>query len=320
MGYLLSDIKGKITKEEDITYDEAKVLLSIDLDDLFNIAEDIRKQFFKNKVELCGIINAKSGLCSENCRYCAQSVHYNTNVDNYPLLDKDTILEKAKKTEETGVKCFSIVTSGNSLSSDEFKNVYDVFKVLRRETDLVLAASLGSISYIQAFTLRQIGVTRYHHNIETSKSFYPKICSTHTYEDRIKTIRNVKCAGFEVCSGGIIGMGESELERLEMAIELKNLKVNSIPINILNPIKGTPLENVKKLSSEEILKTISIFRIINPKAYIRLAAGRSQLNDKQEASFKAGINGIMIGNFLTTLGNDILEDKKMLNELGYVFK
>jgi biotin synthase len=320
MGYLLSNLKEKIINNEDLYLNEAKKLLNFEVEELYSIANEIRIKNFGNKIELCGIINAKSGLCSENCKFCSQSVHYDTEVERYTLLDKNTILDKAKESEKSGIHCFSIVTSGNSLSRDEFKKVYDIFNTLREKTNLTLAASLGSISYIQAYTLRQIGVSRYHHNIETSKSHYSNICSSHTFEDRIKTIRNVKCAGFEVCSGGIIGLGESMEQRIEMALELKNLQVDSIPINILTPIKGTPLENSDKLPVDDILKSIAIFRIINQKAHIRFAAGRAQLGNRQNEAFEAGLDAVMVGNFLTTTGNNLGDDIKMFNELGYVIK
>lgn len=270
------------------------------------------------KVSLCSIMNAKSGQCSEDCKYCAQSSHYKTNIDEYSLISKDEVIRRAKENISYGVKQFSLVTSGKGLTENDFDNIIEIYKDLSITfPELKLCASHGIISYEQAIELKEAGVTTYHHNLETSKRLYKEICTTHSYNDRINTILNAQKAGLSVCSGGIIGMGETIFDRINMAFELKKLNIMSIPINILNPVKGTPYENKKKLNEEEILKTIAIFRLILPKSYIRYAGGRSMLGKYQTRGFEAGVNGVLVGNYLTTVGNKIDEDIMMIKEMGF---
>ncbi|KAB2952124.1 biotin synthase BioB [Heliorestis acidaminivorans] len=318
MSQLFQHIKEKLEQGELITFEEALALSQAEInnEELFALANKVRQQNKGDHVDLCTIINAKSGKCAENCKYCAQSVHYNTNVQEYPLISMEKVIAEAKENEKAGVHRFSIVTSGGSLSKQDFEKVLEMIKALRSETNLLLCASLGSISYEQALQLKTAGITSYHHNIETCRDFYKNICDSHSYDDRIDTIQNALKAGLDVCCGGIIGMGETMEDRLKMAFELRELAVQSIPINILNPIKGTPLENMPILSPEEILKTIALFRLVIPYSTIRYAGGRSALGEEQKKGFQAGVNAALVGNFLTTLGKSIDEDIKMIKDAG----
>lgn len=302
---------------KEITFSEAIELYQTeDLEELFGAANRIREKFTGNKVDLCTIMNAKSGKCSENCKFCAQSAHYSTGVEVYPLVDVEKALKLAKENEASGAHRFSLVTSGKGILQKDWEKVLTIYKVLRKETNLKLCASLGIISYEQALQLKEVGVTMYHHNVETSRDYFPKICTTHTYQERIDTIKNVLRAGLDICCGGIIGMGESFEDRINMAFEIKELGVKSIPINILNPIKGTPLENLKPLEPQEILKTMAVFRFIIPDSFIRYAGGRSALGELQRQGLKAGVNAALVGNYLTTVGNKISEDIQMIKEEG----
>jgi biotin synthase len=314
-----------VDKLENIIYDngnigleEALELYSFeDEEALFQAANRIRKRLCGDSADLCSIMNAKSGRCSENCKYCAQSAHYNTGVEEYDLVSKEQALEMSKENESLGIHRFSLVTSGRGLKGKDFEDVVEIYKYINENSNIELCASHGILDYDQLISLKEAGIKRYHHNLETSRKFYPNICTTHSYQDRIDTILSVKKAEMEVCSGGIIGMGETREDRINMAIELRELGVNCIPVNILNPIGGTPLEEAETLSESEILRTIAVFRFILPQAHIRFAGGRSKLSDCGKKGFMAGANAALVGNLLTTVGNNVDEDKKMITELGY---
>lgn len=318
MKELILKVTDKVLNGEDITYEEALKLIGINdnnieiLEFLFQGANEIREKFMGKKVDLCTIMNVKSGMCSEDCKFCAQSFYYNTDIDEYDLLDYDEILRRAKEMEKAGAHRFSLVTSGKGIKGGEFDKIVDIYKRLSKDTGLKLCASHGVISYEQALKLKEAGVSMYHHNIETSREYYGKICTTHTYDERIETIKNVVNAGMDICCGGIIGMGESLEDRIKMAFEIKGLGVKSIPINVLNPIKGTPLEDREILSPFEILKTMAVYRYIIPDSYIRYAGGRMAIKDKQNIGFRAGVNAALVGNYLTTIGSDISKDKEMI--------
>ncbi|GAB4256941.1 biotin synthase BioB [Thermincola ferriacetica] len=322
MRKFVQEMTAKVLGGEGVCFDEALKMINIDekdmesLEALFEGANKIREKFVGKKVDLCAIVNGKSGRCSENCKYCAQSAHYNTNVKEYPLLEHEEILPKALEAEAEGVTRFSIVTSGRGISNEELRKLTEIYRKLKKETKLELCASHGIISYEQAQSLKESGVSTYHHNLETSRRYYPNICTTHTYEDRINTIKNAQKAGLHICCGGIIGMGETPEDRVMMVFDIKELGARSVPINILNPIKGTPLENRKVLSPIEILKTMAVSRYILPKAYIRYAGGRTALGEKQIQGFKAGVNAALVGDYLTTVGNKIEEDKAMIRQVG----
>lgn len=321
----ITNIAHRILHDGEITLDEAMQMIAIPetetdtLEILFQGANQIREQFAGKKVDLCTIMNAKSGKCSEDCKFCAQSAHYHTDVAEYSLIQYTDVLERAKELEAAGAHRFSLVTSGKGLSNQDFENILKIYHQLRQDTHLKLCASHGIISYEQAVQLKEAGVTMYHHNLETSPDFYPEICTTHTLEERIETIKNVQNAGLDVCSGGIIGLGESREDRIKMAFAIKELQITSIPINVLNPIQGTPLGEQEILSPWEILKTMAIYRYILPNSSIRYAGGRAALQDLQQIGFQAGVNAALVGNYLTTVGSNIETDKQMIHESGLEF-
>ena len=300
--------------------DDLKFLLTAPLEDLQAGARLIQKKFFGNHIDFCTIINGKNGRCSENCKYCAQAARHKTGVDEYDFLPTEKILAVALADEAAGINRFSIVTSGRALDEKNFARAIETYKVLRGKLKIELCASHGILSAEQLQRLRAAGVKRYHHNLETSRRFFPHICTTHTFDDRIRTIKLAQAAGLEVCSGGIIGMGETWQDRIDLAFELAALEIKSIPINVLNPIKGTPLENLKTLAPEDILRTIAIFRYINPTANIRMAAGRKFLPDAGASAFLHGASAAITGNMLTTSNTNINSDLKLLSRLGLTNK
>jgi biotin synthase len=311
----------KVLSGRAITYDEALALEAMEDEDvplLSAYAHKIRQRFADNKVEMCGIINARSGLCSEDCKFCAQSVYHQTDCPTYPLLGDDEIIHRAQTIAAAGAKRTSLVTSGKGMTEDsDFPKIVEALQAILDETELKVCANLGTLTYQQAQVLFRAGVKRYAHNIETSARFYPNICTTHSYAERIATIKAAKAAGMELCTGGIIGLGESWPDRVAMAFALQELDVDSIPINILNPIKGTLLENQAPLTALEILKTFALFRFVLPGKIIRPAGGREiNLRDMQGALLLGGANGLIIGNYLTFTGRNTQADFTMVQDAG----
>ena len=315
---MVNEIVGKICRREKISSSELVPLIDLDNPyDLFFGATKIREHFKGKKVFTCSIINAKSGMCSEDCAFCAQSKYHNTNISVYPLLSKHELVEKGMYMASMGANKFSFVTSGKKLSKKEIDTICEAAFLLREKTDLKLCASLGILDKDSAVSIKQAGISRYHHNLETARSFFKDICTTHDYDEDVMTIKVAKKVGLEVCSGGIMGLGEEFSHRLELAEFLSHLDVDSIPINFLNPIKGTKLQNMPILPPLEALMCIAIFRFLNPKKDITICGGREVcLGDFQSWIFLAGANGIMIGNYLTTLGRDINDDLKMIKQLN----
>jgi len=311
------------TKSENcqkLTSDEAFELINTsnnDLSELLDYANRLREKFFGNKVILCGIINAKSGKCSEDCSFCAQSAHHKTNVEEYPLLSKEKILQAVESAKENDTGCFSIVTSGKGYisSSQEMERILDVVKDI---SGVKKCASLGLLSLEQAKKLKEAGLEKFHHNLETAESFFPNMCNTHMYQDRIETIKNAKSAGLKVCVGGIFGIGETAKQRVELGMAISELDVDSVPINIVHPIEGTKIYGkTQKLEVNEVLKIIATFRFLMPNKVIGVFGGReSSLGERQNEIFKAGANSILVGNYLTVKGNKAEDDKQMLRELG----
>lgn len=305
-------INGKrLTRKDDLSF-----FIDCELDALLEGADKIREYFCGDKVDLCTIINGRSGRCGEDCKYCAQSAHNHTNCEVYDFLPKEKILAEALANEKEGVDRFAIVTAGRSLSGEDFEKAIDAYETMHKECKLDLCASLGFLTKEQFHRLHEAGVTSYHDNIETSRRNFPNICTTHTYDEKIATIKAAQEEGFCVCSGGIIGMGETWEDRLDMAVSLAELGIMSIPINALMPIPGTPLENLEQLSENDILRTIAFFRYINPEANVRLAAGRALITNDGEAAFSGGASATITGNMLTTSGSTIDSDKKLLSGIG----
>ncbi|MCI6988757.1 MAG: biotin synthase BioB, partial [Campylobacter sp.] len=287
--------------------------------ELLNSANEIRQKICGDKFNLCSIINVKSGKCAEDCKYCAQSAHYQSGCESYSMLNADEVLKMALENESSGVHRFSLVSSGKGLKfeSKDMQKSCEIYDELKRKTKLHLCASFGISSKSTLLALKKSGVKTYHHNLETSRRFFPQICTTHSYDDRINTIKDAISVGLDVCSGGIFGLGEDLGDRIDMAFDLRALGVTSVPINILTPIKGTPLENMSSLSEAEILRSIAIYRFILPNAYLRFAGGRNNLKSSVKTAMHSGINSALTGNFLTTTGDTISSDKNMIKECGF---
>ena len=301
----------RLKRDEDLSW-----LLEVELSELQAGAFLLQKHFRGNHIDLCTIVNGRSGRCSENCKYCAQSAYHHTGVEEYPLMSKEELFRHAKANQEGGANRFSIVTSGRALSGKEFETVLEAYKEMNDTLSIHLCASHGILTEEQLQKLYEAGVRQYHHNIETSKRYFPEICTSHTYDDRIKTIKLAQKAGLNVCSGGIIGMGETWADRIDMAISLSELNIKSIPINSLMAIPGTKLEGMPPLSGDDILRTIALFRFINPEADIRMAAGRKLMPENGATAFKAGASASITGNMLTTSGTTMKDDLEILKKLG----
>ncbi|MBC6680264.1 biotin synthase BioB [Zhenpiania hominis] len=300
-----------------LSAEELNLLAEEPLLQLRQAADSLREIFCGNAFDLCAIINGKSGSCSEDCKYCAQSACYRAEIREYPLLPEEKIMQEAAYHADKGVMRFSVVTSGKRLSETELKILCKTYRRIATKGNLSLCASLGLLSEAQFRRLREAGVSRCHNNLETSESFFPKICTTHRFKDKVRSIQAAQRAGLEVCSGGIIGMGETMKDRIDLALALRNLGIRSVPLNLLNPIPGTPLEHQKPLLPEEVDRTVAIFRFALPDAAIRLAGGRGLLPDRGESAFRSGANAAITGDMLTTGGIGIEADQAMIKKLGF---
>ncbi|MDE7031150.1 MAG: biotin synthase BioB [Lachnospiraceae bacterium] len=321
--HLIKELKQKIYAGNDISKEEALALAdtSTDLQELAAAADEIRKHLCGNRFDLCTIVNGKCGRCPEDCKYCAQSAHYQTDChDSYPILSTQALLEGAARSKEQGVLRYSIVTSGRQLDSREVEEVCVSIREIRRQVGIEICVSFGLLDEMQFRRLKEAGASRVHCNLETSRRFFSQVCTTHTYEDKIAVLRAARAAGLSVCSGGIVGLGEEMEDRIDLALTLRELGVKSVPVNLLNPIKGTPYENNPILTSEAFCRTISIFRFLIPDADIRLAGGRGLLGDKGERCFVSGANAAISGDMLTTAGITTAADLALLRRLGYVVK
>lgn len=304
-----------------LSFDQALLLANqTDHVALYEKADMLRQHVHGDSFDLCSIINAKSGNCSEDCKFCAQSSHYPTEVEEYSLVDIDEAISQGMDNQNNGVKRYSLVTAGKSVQLSQLKELGKIYKRLGETTTLELCASMGMLDAKKAKYLYSVGVRRYHCNLETSKSFFTKVCTTHTWLEKVDTIKVAQAAGMEICSGGILGLGETVEQRVELAFELRELNILSIPINILSPIANTPFEDVPPLTIEDVVTSIALFRFINPNAIVRLAGGRNQFNDDQYQCFRAGANGAIVGNYLTTKGNNLQEDLKTISKMGFDFK
>ncbi|MCI6400576.1 MAG: biotin synthase BioB [Candidatus Fimivicinus sp.] len=316
MGYV-ETLGNKILEGKMITKQEAIELYEQPLQELCQKANEIRKQFCSNRFDICTIINGKSGRCSENCRFCAQSAYSHTNAAEYPLLPAEEIVAQAKVNDKQGVLRYSIVTSGKRLSDQEVDKMCEAVQNIKEKTGISVCISFGLLKEEQYRKLKAAGVTRVHNNLETSRKNFPNICTTHTFEDKVNAIRAAQAAGLSVCSGGIMGLGETPEDRINMALTLRELGIKSVPVNMLNPIPGTPLGQNKKLTAEDMCRIVAVYRFILPDASIRLAGGRGLLPDKGRSCFLSGANAAISGDMLTTAGITVETDMKLLKELGY---
>jgi biotin synthase len=320
MDSFFENMKNKAIDTMDLTFEDGETLYEQGVRYPFLLmakATEIREHFKGKSVHFCCIVNAKSGVCPENCRFCAQSAHYSTDAPVYPLLSAGEIVEKAREARDQGAHCFGIVTSGTSIGSDkEWEEIYKAIEGINR-LGIKPCASLGMLDEKRARALKEAGLFRYHHNLETARSFFSGICTTHEYDEDIDTNLAAKKAGLSVCCGGIIGLGENMKQRMELALTLKEIGVDSVPINILNPIAGTPLEGAPALTPLEILTTVAIFRFILPASDIRLCGGKERnLRQLLPLAIIAGANALMTGDYLTTSGRQAKDDMEMVRDLG----
>lgn len=313
----LEQLGNEVMEGRQIDREEAIWLYGQPLEALCAKADEIRRHFCGDRFDLCTIINGKSGRCSENCRFCAQSAHNHTGAEEYPLLDVEQIVPEAKKNDAQGVLRFSIVTSGKRLSDEEVDRMCEAVRRIRRETGIAVCISFGLLNEKQYRKLKEAGATRVHNNLETSRRNFPEVCTTHTFDDKLSAIRAAQAAGLSVCSGGIMGLGETPEDRIDMALTLRELGIKSVPVNMLNPIPGTPFEGNKRLTSEDMRRIVAVYRFILPDASIRLAGGRGLMADKGSGCFTSGANAAISGDMLTTAGITVETDKALLRELGY---
>lgn len=304
-----------------INREEAEALMAWpDIDELCDAADRITRATQPATVDSCSIVNARSGLCGEDCHWCAQSKHHASKCEEYEFLPYADTLSAARHNQREGIRRFSLVTSGRTLSPRSLAEFCTQYKRLTEETDLYLCASMGLLNAEQMEELKEAGVKRYHCNMETSRKMFAKLCTTHTPDDKLATIAHARACGMEICSGGIIGMGEDAADRLDFAFELAELDPDSVPINILNPIPGTPLENTPLISEEDIVRTAAVFRFVLPRQSIRFAGGRMRLSaHSMRRMMRGGVNGVLMGDMLTTVSNQIADDRVLFAETGWKF-
>ena len=314
---LISDLKKRVLAGELLEKESVLPLCDAPLEELCSAADEIRLHFCGNVFDICSIINGKSGRCSEDCKYCAQSAFYKTQIDEYALLNTDELLRQAKYNAERGVLRYSIVTSGRKLSEAEINQICESIRAIREKIDIEVCVSFGLLNEEQFRKIKAAGASRIHCNLESSARFFSEVCTTHTYEEKIETLQAARRAGLSVCSGGIMGLGETMEDRIDMALTLRGLGVKSVPVNFLNPIKGTPYDKNILPDDEEKRRIVAIYRFLLPDASIRLAGGRDLIQDKGEGCFLSGANAAISGDMLTTSGITIKSDMSLLDKLGY---
>lgn len=319
----IADLRDRVLSGGEISESEAYTLsdlLPVASDFIRDAAAKITEAFSDRTFDPCSIVNARSGLCGENCKWCAQSKYHATGCETYDLVDHATCMNAAKLNDEQGIRRFSLVASGRAVKGKALEKICALLREIKETTDLQTCASLGLLDSNDLKQLWDCGVRRYHCNLETAPSHFKKLCTTHTVDDKIETIKAAREIGFEICSGGIIGMGETARQRTEFALKLREIEPASIPINILSPIPGTPLENENPISEDDILDTVAIFRFIHPTTRLRFAGGRSRLSRKSQLeAMRIGINGAIVGDLLTTLGSTVAADRQLVGEAGYKF-
>jgi biotin synthase len=308
----------KVLRGDSITFKEAEGLLgTTDIMMLADCANTITRTFNGDSVDVETLVNAKSGRCPEDCSFCAQSSFYDTGIKKYPLLSKEELVEKAAEAKQGGAKSFCLVCAYRGPPKRDFQQICEAIEEIRSKVQIEVNVSLGFVTLSMARRLKKLGVKRYNHNLEAAESYFSKICSTHHFTDRVNTAKIIKKAGLELCSGGIIGMGENSRQRLELAFSLASLSPEEVPVNILMGREGTPLESFKPIDPLEVIRTIAVWRFIMPKTILKIAGGREvHLKNKDKLALKAGANGIITGGYLTTGGNAVNEDIAMIKEIG----
>ncbi len=320
----IDELKRRVIEGGQVTFEEASALLAMDAHDslfeaLLRASAEITEHFHQGRFDFCSLINAKSGLCVEDCGFCSQSMHYETGVATYPLLDREKVLLRAQAMEREGAHSFCLVTSGDKLSDEDFEHVIDSLAYVKQHVAIDLDVSIGFLTEERVSRLKAAGVRRVNHNLQSSREFYPDIVSTHSFDDRLETVKRIKKGGLEVCCGGILGMGESREDRLKLAFELSKLDPTIVPINVLNPRPGTALQDAPSIDPLEVVKTIAVFRFILPKAVLELAGGREVNLGRQfqEMALRAGANGLIIGGYLTTSAEAVERDRNLVRRAGY---
>lgn len=318
---IIQELKNKILGGGEITRAEADLLLAArDREELRSAAEEITRAMCPRQFDSCSIVNARSGGCSENCKWCAQSAHFSTGCTRYELVDEETCMAEARHNHAKGVGRFSLVASGRAVRGEALRRVCALLRRVKDEVGISTCASLGLIGREEMQALKEAGISRYHCNLETAPSHFPSLCTTHTIDDKLATIRAAREVGLEVCSGGIIGMGETPAQRVEFAFALREASPVSIPVNILCPIPGTPLADAEPLTDDEILDTLAIMRFVHPRTQLRFAGGRSKMSrDTQLRAMRIAVNGGIVGDLLTTVGSQIDADRQLTREAGYEF-
>ncbi len=323
MKTLIEELKNKVLGGGEVSFEEALKLIHIenesDFDALLDAAREITFKFNTEEPGLCSLINAKSNLCGEDCGFCSQSVQYNTRVETYPLMSAEEVLKAALEFEKKGTKNFCVVTSGGALTDSEFEKILDIYRLLKEKTNMNLDGSLGFLTPERVRRLKEAGMRRFNSNLQTSREHYPNIVSSHSYDTRINTLKALIEGGMEICSGGLLGMGESREDRVKLAFELKPYAPRCLPMNILNPMAGTPLEKQDPVDPIEMVKAIAVFRFIHPRSNIKLSGGREKNLGTyyQEKALKGGANGLIVGGYLTTEGNPMRDDFEMLKRAGF---
>ena len=318
---IVEELKKKVLAGGEVTREEALELTEAPLEELAQAADQLREHFCGDRFDLCTITNGKCGRCSEDCKYCAQSAHYHTNLEeSYPLLSTEELVKGAAENKRQGVLRYSIVTSGRKLSDREVDQVCESVRAIREQVGIAVCVSFGLLGEEAFRKLKEAGASRVHCNLESSRRYFPQVCTTHTYDEKIATIKAAQRAGLSVCSGGIIGLGETMEDRIDMVLTARELGVKSVPVNLLNPIPGTPYEHNPVLTEEELRRVVAIFRFLIPDGNIRLAGGRGLLADKGQRCFRSGSNAAISGDMLTTAGITVQRDREMLKGLGYTVR
>lgn len=313
----VKSLKEKVIQGGDITREEALYLAKQPLEELCEAADDIRKQYYREDFDLCAVISVKGGRYSENCRYCAQSTCATVPVEHHAMIDPKILVEEARKKDLRGIRQYCLVSNGRRVSDRDIDRVCEGIREICKDTGLTVCTSFGLLGEEQFRKLKEAGVKRIHNNLETSRRYFPSLCTSHTYDEKIETIRVARKVGLEVCSGGIMGVGETMEDRIDMALTLRELDVQSVPINMLDPVPGTPMGEYPVLTSEEVRRIVALYRFLLPGQYIRLAAGRDYLEDSGFSCFRSGSNATITGDMLTVKGISIEEDIQTIREMGY---